>query len=187
MPAMRTPLRASLFVVLAGLDPGWGHADDPSKGATPSSTSTAPAWLVGDLGRKFVLIEKHLRGLDVTMVEVGQRYVELYWAGKDRNWGYAEYQLGKIELALSNGVERRPKRAASARMLEGPIQQLKESISGKDTRAFEDRFVGLTAICNACHQAEQVPFVTIAPPTLRTSPVVFDPEAGSRPDQEGVK
>jgi hypothetical protein len=52
-----------------------------------------PTWLRGDTDARFATVEKHLRGFDATMVEVGYRYVELYWAGRDANWSYADYQI----------------------------------------------------------------------------------------------
>lgn len=32
-------------------------------------------------------------------------------------------------------------------------------------------FTNLTALCNACHQAERVEFMTVEPPTERLSPI----------------
>lgn len=113
----------------------------------------------------------------MAMAEVGYRYGELHWAGKDRNWGYAAYQLDKIGLAMANGVERRPKRAASARMIEAPVTTLKHAIEARDGAGFDAAFLSLTATCNACHQAERVPFIRVEPPTVRTSIVRSPPEA----------
>jgi hypothetical protein len=115
---------------------------------------------------------KHLRGFDVALVETGYRYGELYWAGKDENWEYATYQLEKIETAVANGTERRPKRAASARMLEGALAPVKNAIGRRDAAGFDAAFTTLTATCNACHVAERVPFVHVEPPRVRLSPVV---------------
>jgi hypothetical protein len=115
---------------------------------------------------------KHLRGFDVALVETGYRYGELYWAGKDENWEYATYQLEKIETAVANGTERRPKRAASARMLEGALAPVKNAIGRRDAAGFDAAFTTLTATCNACHVAERVPFVHVELPRVRLSPVV---------------
>ena len=49
------------------------------------------AWIHGDSGQHWQTVEKHLRGLDVAMMEIGYRYAELYWAGMDSNWEYADY------------------------------------------------------------------------------------------------
>ena len=105
--------------------------------------------------------------------EVGYRYTELYWAGRDRNWGYAEYQLGKIETAVANGVERRPARAASARMLAGAIAGMRKAIADRNGRAMDTSMETLTATCSACHQAERVPFMTVAQPSVRASAIHF--------------
>jgi hypothetical protein len=143
----------------------------------------AEGWLRGDVDERFALVSKHLRGFDMAMVEVGYRYTELYWAGRDGNWGYAEYQLGKIETAIANGVERRPDRAASARMLEGAVTTVRGAIERRDEPAMNAALIAFTATCNACHQAERVPFITIAPPALRISPVQFptDVPGGAQP------
>jgi cytochrome c556 len=120
---------------------------------------------------RFALVAKHLRGFDMAMVEVGHRYAELYWASRDRNWEYAAYQLGKIETAVGNGIERRPRRAASARMLEGAVTRVREAIDGRDGPALDTAIATLTATCNACHRAERVAFIQVAPPAVRLSPV----------------
>ena len=118
---------------------------------------------------RFVRVAAHLRGLDVAMAETGYRYAELHWAGVDRNWDLASYQLGKIELTLARGLERRPKRAASAKLFEGPVAVLRQALAARDGAAFDQAFAGLTASCNACHEAEQVGFMRVAPPAVRTS------------------
>jgi hypothetical protein len=106
------------------------------------------------------------------MMEVGHRYVDLYWAGRDANWEVAAYELQKLRLAIENGLERRPKRATSARpFLEGPLAAMDEAVSTRDPSLFETRFQGLTAGCNTCHAMEQVPFFEIHPPESRASPV----------------
>jgi hypothetical protein len=136
-----------------------------------SATSSAEAWLLtGTDDERFARVGRQLRGLDVAMVEIGYRYGELYWAGYDRNWGYARYQIDKIRTALKNGVERRPKRAASAQMLEPALAGVEQATKAQDTRLFTDGFVILTTTCNTCHQAEGTPFVHVVPPTVRASP-----------------
>ncbi|MBX3747550.1 MAG: cytochrome c [Verrucomicrobiae bacterium] len=135
------------------------------------ASSDGSEWLRGDVDTRLELVARHLRGFDMAMVEVGYRYGELYWASRDRNWGYATYQLGKIETAIANGVQRRPKRAASAQMLDGAVTQVRTAIEARDASALDAAVRTLTATCNACHQAEQVPFMHVAPPDFRLSPI----------------
>lgn len=150
-------------------------------GSSPANVPEEARWLaLGTNDERFVRVAAHLRGFDMAMVETGHRYAELYWAGQDANWGYAEYQLGKIETAVARGVERRPRRAASARMLEGATGGVREAIGAHDRAAFDTAFSTLTATCNACHQAESVPFIRVAPPSVRSS-VVHGPDTGTTP------
>ncbi len=131
-------------------------------------------WLEhGSSEEKFKKVSKHLRGFDMAMVETGYRYTELYWAGKDQNWGYAAYQAEKIETAIKNGIERRPKRAKSAQMIFPVINEVKKSIAEKDLERFNSSFNNLTQTCNACHVAEKMSFVQVRFPQFRLSPVQF--------------
>jgi hypothetical protein len=106
------------------------------------------------------------------MMETGYRYVELYWSGRDGNWEAAAYHADKIRLAIENGLERRPKRAASARpFLAGPLAALQQALAARDAELFDVRFLDLTTGCNACHVAEKVSFFEVRPPASRLSPL----------------
>ena len=140
-------------------------------GSTFTSAS-GPTWLSRDHDEQRLQLERHLRGFDVAMMEVGHRYIDLYWAGEDANWEAAAYELQKLRLAIENGLERRPKRATSARpFLAGPLAAMDEAAAAGDPDLFATRFEDLTAGCNACHALEQVPFFEIRPPESRVSPI----------------
>ena len=102
-------------VFAAGVLGGWGlTAGWVGRGAAAAKPLAekpkASGWLTGTADEKFARIEKHLRGLDVSMAEIGYRYAELLAAGKARNWDYAQYQAEKIDLSLRLAIERRPRR-----------------------------------------------------------------------------
>jgi hypothetical protein len=138
-----------------------------SPGVAPGGT-----WLAVQPEARVRQLETHLRGFDVAMLETGHRYVDLYWAGRDGNWAAAAYQVEKIRLAIENGLERRPKRAASAApFLTGPLASLGEAAAARDAVLFADRFEALTTACNACHAAEKVAFFEVRPPESRVSPI----------------
>jgi hypothetical protein len=148
------------------------NAEQSAASAASGKPSGEAAWLLdGTNDERFARVAKHLRGFDVAMAETGYRYGELYWAGQDQNWDYAKYQAEKIRTAIRNGVERRPKRAQSAQMLDGALAGVENAITAKDSALFAKQFDALTGNCNACHHAERVPFVHIRPPTIRLSPV----------------
>jgi hypothetical protein len=132
----------------------------------------ADGWLRGDENQKFETIAKQLRGFDMAMVETGYRYQELYWAARDENWEYAAYQADKIKVAVENGLERRPKRAASAQdFLNIALPEIGKAIAKRDTLHFKQAFNALTSNCIACHALEKVPYVTVKIPIERQSPV----------------
>lgn len=145
-------------------------------GCKQQKKETREEWIQGSEDEKLRSIEQQFRGFDVAMVEVGYRYQELYWAGQDANWPYAHYQIDKMRTVIELGLQRRPKRSASARnFLSQGIPEMKTAIQAKDTGMFTRAFKVLTQRCNACHAMENVPFFTVNVPLQRQSPIrVFD-------------
>lgn len=129
-------------------------------------------WIVGEEKEKITTIETQFRGFDMTMVETGYRYQELYWAGQDENWEYAQYQIQKIRKTINNGLQRRPKRSESAQhFLDVSLPEMERAIDLKDTVEFDNSFNLFTNACNNCHAKEQVPFFSVQTPTIRQSPI----------------
>jgi len=150
-----------LFIFLMGCD---ANNNDKPAGAD--------GWLKGDDHEKFETVSKHLRGFDMAMVETGYRYQELYWAGKDKNWEYAAYQVEKLRVAVENGLERCPKRAVSAQnFLNSALPQMDSAVANRDTVKFNQAFSALTSQCMACHALEEVPHFIVKEPTARQSPI----------------
>jgi hypothetical protein len=129
------------------------------------------SWLNLPDNEKFKVIEKQFRGFDKTMVEVGYRYNELYWAGEDQNWELALYHLDKIEHAINLGLVRRPKRKDSAEIIFPVLESLKSIAKSKDQPKFQEEFKVLQQTCRNCHQAEGVPFFKAGIPKTRLSPI----------------
>ena len=141
-------------------------------------------WLSeGSVDERFAKVSKQLRGFDTAMVEVGYRYVELFWAGREQNWDYANYLTEKIEVAIRNGVERRPKRGSSAQMIFPSLEELKKSVSEKNIRKFNQSYSRLTITCNACHHDEKVNFIHVAAPKHRLSPIVWSGSGHEKADK----
>lgn len=136
-----------------------------------SSDNQGLTWLNLPDNGKFLVIEKQFRGFDVTMVEVGYRYNELYWAGEDQNWELAEYHLDKIGHTMKLGLDRRPKRRASAEMIFPILENLTLLAKEKDRPKFREEFKTLKQACINCHQAEGVPFFKVGIPKVRLSPI----------------
>ncbi|MCI0379712.1 MAG: hypothetical protein L0215_19070 [Gemmataceae bacterium] len=123
----------------------------------PQPPTPPTPWLKGTADEKFTQIERHLRGLDVTMAEIGYRYGELLLAGKTRNWEYAQYQTEKIDFALRLAIERRPKRAKSSEpFLNESLSEVMKAAKAKDAEQFDAALERLHSGCVQCHKAENV-------------------------------
>lgn len=85
---------ASLFIV--GCQKGNENTENHEAPAGPGG------WLQGDTQEKFHTLAEQLRGFDVAMVETGYRYIELYWAGKEKPSGE------RIPTPLPTGFRCRP-------------------------------------------------------------------------------
>ncbi|HSI76694.1 MAG TPA: hypothetical protein VK957_12390 [Lunatimonas sp.] len=132
------------------------------------------AWLKGNTDEKLEEVAHQLGGFSRTMVEVGYRYGELYWAGEDENWKYADHQLEHIMEAMEDGLKRRPVRAVSAvEFMEKTIPEMEEAIASEDKDSFLAGYKTFTAGCNACHAKEGEGFIVIQQPLTRLSPVRF--------------
>jgi len=135
-------------------------------GPPPALQGADLNWLPKELDAAVERIEAQLRGMDVTMWEVGYRFDELYHAGQARNWPLAEYHLEKIEHTLNFGLERRPARAESAQpFMNEVLPEVAELVKQHDATAFERGMGRLRTGCMQCHVAEDVPhFIPDFPP-----------------------
>ncbi len=119
-------------------------------------------------------LEQQLQGFSRTMVETSYRYHELYWAGMDKNWDFAEYQREHIMEALEQGFIRRPEHEPSAQaFVNVALPEIQSAVESQNSEMFEDTFLKLTNACNTCHQMEDVPFITIVIPSERNTVVYY--------------
>ena len=129
-------------------------------------------WLRGTPREQTPILEKHLRGLDVAMFEIGYRFTEIYFAGQDRNWDYAKYHAEKIDLALRLALERRPKRGPSSQpFLNEALPVVMKAIESQDQAQFYEAMERLRSSCMKCHTDEQVPHFTVEFPEHRLAPI----------------
>jgi hypothetical protein len=128
-----------------------------TRGTTESVPQQSASWLAGTSQDKFTQIERHLRGLDQAMAEVGYRYGERLGAGKERKWDYARYQTEKIELALRLALERHLKRAPSAQpFLKEALPAVTQAIDSKDAERLDVALNQFHNSCVECHRSENV-------------------------------
>lgn len=157
---------ASLLIILS-LIAGCNNQDK-------TFSSGTDGWLHGTQEEKFNEVANQFGGFSRTMIEVSYRYSELYWAGQDENWDYADHQLEHLLETLEDGLKRRPARAESAQdFINHTIPEIEDLIIKEDKEAFLQGFKSLTTACNACHAKEGESFIVIREPEVRLSPVRF--------------
>jgi len=163
-------LSAILVVALSG--PGAGCRTEAGPQAHAPAKPPHDPWLHGSEAEKFHQVETQMRGLDIAMMEVGYRFTELYFAGKDRNWPYAKYQAEKIGHVIRLGIERRPKRAVSAQpFLAEDVPAILQAIDKRNDEVFNTGMERLRSSCMRCHVAEKLPEFTLEFPEHRISPI----------------
>ncbi|MBI3550189.1 MAG: hypothetical protein HY078_14215 [Elusimicrobia bacterium] len=143
-------------------------------GEVPPSPATGPEhdWLKGTVNEKLKQLRLHTGGFPRAMAEVGYRYTELYFAGKEGNWPVAERHAKMIDEVVRQGIERRPHRAASARyFLEEDFPAFREVLKRKNPAEVEAAFAKLRMACNRCHIREKETTYVVKMPEKRLSPI----------------
>jgi hypothetical protein len=94
------------------------------------------------------------------------RHLKLWYAGKEKNWGLAEYELGQIKESFQDAMTLYPGLpAADMTSMAEPASRIGNAMRAKDSAAFARAFGELTAACNACHQAQGYGSIRIRTPT----------------------
>ena len=144
-------------------------------GLIANNYSTSSEWLMetNTTQEKFKKIQKQFRGFDLAMVEVGYRFNSFYFAIKDENYPLANYQWDKIKKSIENGIERRPKRAKNSKniFLDTQYISMKKALEKKDSKLIWQEYNSTKVNCNACHMAENVPFIHVIDPKHRWQPI----------------
>jgi len=163
--------RFLLYAVFFGLVAGYGSCSMSDQSVKEYGSNK---WLAGTEDERWETVAEQFAGFSATMMEVQYRYQELYWAGLDKNWGYALHQLEHIEEAIEAGLIRRPARAASAHaFLNEEIPNMEKVLEAKDFDSFETRFEAMRISCNVCHAKEDVPFIYVNTPVERLSTILL--------------
>jgi hypothetical protein len=137
--------------------------------------STKSNWLLETKTdhKKFKAIQKQLRGFDLAMAEVGYRFNSFYFAINDKNYDLAQYQWDKIKKAIENGTQRRPKRKKNSEsmFLDLEYKEMSEALNSKNAENIHKEYEKTKRLCNACHVAENVPFIHVIDPKYRWQPI----------------
>jgi hypothetical protein len=115
--------------------------------------------------------EAYSLGFAEFMIFTQIRHSKLWFAGDERNWELADYEVDELKEGFEDAAKYFPtyKEAPVGQMIAtlmtGPLADVESAIKARDHAKFVAAFDGLTAACNACHQGANRPFIVIQRPT----------------------
>jgi hypothetical protein len=110
-------------------------------------------------------------GLGEIMTLTQMRHLKLWFAGREKNWELAAYELDELQEGFDDAIKYFPTKddIPIAQMVKditpGPMGEVKSAVETKDAGKFAKAFDKLTAACNSCHQGAKHAFIVIQRPS----------------------
>jgi hypothetical protein len=106
-------------------------------------------------------------GLGEFMNTVQLHHAKLWFAGTNKNWKLANYEIGELRETFEQAkkVETTRPEVKSIPIIYPPLDSLQNSINRKDLAAFKKNFHFLTNTCNTCHTDNHFEFNVIKIPS----------------------
>ncbi|HEY5327015.1 MAG TPA: hypothetical protein VIJ27_08440 [Mucilaginibacter sp.] len=126
--------------------------------------NTALQAQVDSLNRQ--LAQTYKPGLGEFMMGIQVHHAKIWFAGKNQNWGLADFEVGEIKetlAAVNKYCTDRPE-IKSLPILYPALDSVSNAIKAKNIKQFEKSFVFLTNSCNSCHQSTHHQFNVIKTP-----------------------
>lgn len=116
---------------------------------------------------KAVLDSSYKPGLGEFMSNIQVHHVKLWFAGKNKNWKLADFEINEIEESLADIRKYCTDRieTKSIGMIDEPIVSVANAIKEKKYDTFVESYKLLTITCNNCHTETQHGFNIITIPT----------------------
>ena len=113
-------------------------------------------------------------GASVIMLQMGERYRNLYWAGKQGKWKFAEYQIEEMQDLIQALMITRPKRAKTAnKFMLTAFNLFPEAIEKQSWQKFSVAFKNMHKQCMICHIENNHSFIVLPiKPRMGNSPVL---------------
>ena len=121
-------------------------------------------WLLdaNDDTERFRRLQVSMSGTDIPMIEIGQRYEELYTAITKNNWEMGLYHWEKLRARMNTSGMKRPARTQNIEDMfleSGVWTGMDDALKAGDAKKIRSEFQTVTEICKACHVAEKVGFL----------------------------
>jgi len=113
------------------------------------------------------LIDTYKPGLGEFMLGIQLHHAKLWFAGTNKNWKLADFEINEIGESLDDIKKYctdRPE-IKSIGMIDPAIKSINAAIKQKDVELFKKGFIDLTNNCNNCHKTVNHEFNVITIPT----------------------
>ncbi len=140
------------------------------------STAQASDWRkTGSNELKLDNVVKVMPGASTIMLQMGERYKNLYWAAKQEKWTFAEYQVEEMESLLITLMITRPKRASTTKhFLNDAFDLFPAAIKNKRWQQFTVAFEHMRKRCMTCHEQNKHEFIVLPAKPSRGNSLVLD-------------
>jgi hypothetical protein len=124
-------------------------------------------------------LEQLIRAMPNTaalMLQVGDRYNNLYWAARQGQWEYAGYQLAEMQGVLRRNMVTRPGRAEDLQaFMDDGFEGMEAAIEARNDELFLRAFEHMRGQCMACHAASGYEFIRLpAQPPRPDNPALYE-------------
>ena len=136
----------------------------PAPGAPAAPAAGAPA------GGGLVILDFKPAMDDLMTMLIQPRHIKLYYAGQQKNWTLAAFELNELSGALRRIGQTIPKYrtfsvdATVGSIFAPKIQAMNAAIQSKNPGQFNAAYGELTEACNTCHQGMEHDFLVIKVP-----------------------
>jgi hypothetical protein len=116
------------------------------------------------------LSEAYKPGFGELMSGVQAHHAKLWFAGLNKNWRLADFEVHEIIESLQS-VEKYQaarKETKDIAMIYPPLDSVKKAIEKKDLKAFKANYRSMTNTCNSCHKITDFEFNIVTVPTEQT-------------------
>jgi hypothetical protein len=105
-------------------------------------------------------------GFGEFMSSIQVHHAKLWFAGKNRNWELADFEMHEIAEMIEAIKEFQTERDESRKvdMLKPSLDAVNDAIQKKDSALFNSSYLLLTNTCNSCHKAVNFGFNVVKIP-----------------------
>jgi hypothetical protein len=113
------------------------------------------------------LDDSYKPGFGEFMTSIQMHHAKLWFAGQNKNWKLADFEVHEIEEALDNIRKFNNDRieAKSINMINPAMDSIDSSIQRKNIKSFTSSFNLLTNTCNNCHKTTEHEFNIVTIPS----------------------